>query len=296
MNLMLDGKVAVITGAGRGIGRAVAMHMAAEGAKVVVNDVGAAVDGSGADKAPADEVVAAIKEAGGIAVANYDDVAAVKDGQNIINAAMDNFGRIDVLVNNAGVYRPRLLVEMSEEDWDATMAVHLRGHFCCTKPAAVAMIGQGGGRIINMSSGASLGAAGSSNYSAAKAGILGFTRALARELGPQGIMVNAVFPLARTRMTEMADQAKRIQRPEGLGRRQTAADVAPLIVYLASDRADGINGYTFSLRHEGTIEIYSNPMMLRGIYSKDKWTADDIAAAVPNLLSEMKVPINSEVS
>jgi NAD(P)-dependent dehydrogenase (short-subunit alcohol dehydrogenase family) len=167
------------------------------------------------------------------------------------------------------------------------MAVHLKGHFCCTKPALIVMIKQGGGRIINISSGASLGAAGSSNYSCAKAGILGFTRSLAKEVGPQGIMVNAIFPLARTRMTERADQMLGAERTPGLGRGQTAEDVAPLIVYLASDRAKGINGQTFSLRHEGTIEIYSDPVMLRGIYSKNKWTADDIAEAMPGLLAEM---------
>ncbi len=194
MKSMLMGKVAVITGAGQGIGRAIAIHMAAEGAKVVVNDLGVAIDGSGADKTFADTVTATIREAGGVAIANYDDVATVEGGQKIIRTATDHFGRIDILVNNAGIFRPRLLVEMSEEDWDVSMAVHLKGNFCCTKPAAIAMIGQGSGRIINMSSGSALGRAGSSNYSASKAGILGFTWALARELGPQGITVNALFP------------------------------------------------------------------------------------------------------
>lgn len=135
----------VVTGAGRGIGRATALLMASEGASVVVNDPGVAVDGSGFDRKPADEVVAEIKNQCGAAMANYDTVATVQGGENIIRAAVDNFGRIDILVNNAGIFRPRLITEMSEEDWDATIAVHLKGHFCCTKPAAAAMIRQKSG-------------------------------------------------------------------------------------------------------------------------------------------------------
>jgi NAD(P)-dependent dehydrogenase (short-subunit alcohol dehydrogenase family) len=287
MKSMLMGKVAVITGAGQGIGRAIAIQMAAEGAKVVVNDLGVAIDGSGMDKTLADQVTATIREAGGVAVANYDDVATVSGGQNIIRTATDHFGRIDILVNNAGVFRPRLLVEMSEEDWDMTMAVHLKGNFCCTKPAAIAMIGQGSGRIINMSSGSALGRAGSSNYSASKAGILGLTWALARELGPQGITVNALFPLARTRMAKVAVQAEGqgLKLPGNLAGKQTPDDIAPLVVYLASDQAKDINGCVFSLRHEGTIELHDEPPAVKGIYSKTPWTLDDLTIAVPNLMA-----------
>jgi NAD(P)-dependent dehydrogenase (short-subunit alcohol dehydrogenase family) len=287
MKSMLMGKVAVITGAGQGIGRAIAIHMAAEGAKVVVNDLGVAIDGSGSDKTFSDKVTAAIQESGGVAVANYDDVTTVEGGQKIIRAATDTFGRIDILVNNAGVFRPRLLVEMSEEDWDVSMAVHLKGNFCCTKPAAIAMIRQGSGRIINMSSGSALGRAGSSNYSASKAGILGFTWALARELGPQGITVNALFPLARTRMAKVAVQAgeQGLRLPGNLAGKQTPDEIAPLVVYLASDQAKDINGWIFSLRYEGTIELHGEPPALKGIYSKTKWTLDDLTTSIPNLMS-----------
>jgi NAD(P)-dependent dehydrogenase (short-subunit alcohol dehydrogenase family) len=291
MDPTLKGKAAVVTGAGLGIGRAIALHMAAEGAQVVVNDLGVSIDGSGADKTPADTVVAEIRDAGGVAVANYDDVSTVMGGENIIRTATDNFGRIDILVNNAGVYRPKLLVEMSEADWDVTMAVHLKGNFCCTKPAATAMIKQRSGRIINMSSGAALGRAGSSNYGAAKAGILGMTWALARELGPHGITVNALFPLAKTRMTQVARSSKKLELPKSLSGSQTPDDVAPLVVYLASDKANNINGSIFSLRHKGTIELHGDPVAVKGIYSETKWTLNDIITAVPALMSGVNIEL-----
>ena len=197
----LKGKVAVVTGAGRGLGRCHALALAAEGAKVVINDLGGAVDGTGADKSPADEVVAEIKKMGGEAVANYDSVATMEGGEKIIKAAIDNFGRLDILVNNAGVLRDRMIFNMTEEEWDTVISVHLKGHFACTKHACIIFRQQRSGRIINTSSEAGLGNMGQANYSAAKEGIVGFTRTVARDMGRYGVTCNAIRPRAATRMT-----------------------------------------------------------------------------------------------
>jgi NAD(P)-dependent dehydrogenase (short-subunit alcohol dehydrogenase family) len=206
----LEGKVAVVTGSGRGIGRGVAMLMAAEGAKVVVNDPGVAVDGTGHDNGPAAEVVAEIKAKGGTAVPNFDTVATLEGGENIIKTALDNFGRIDILVNVAGILRDRMIFNMPKEDWDAVIAVHLKGHFNTIKPASILMRQQRWGRIINFSSTSGLtGNAGQANYGAAKAGIAGLTRVVARDLGRYGVTCNAIAPGAATRMTATVPQAAR---------------------------------------------------------------------------------------
>ena len=181
----LDNKVAVITGSGRGIGRGMALLFAREGAKVVVNDPGVNTDGSGHDNGPADQVAAEIKAAGGSAVANYDSVATVDGGEAIVKAALDAFGRIDILVNNAGILRDRMIFNMTEEEWDAVIAVHLKGHYNCTKPASIIMRQQRYGRIINMSSTSGIiGNPGQANYGAAKSGIAGFTRVVAEGSRP----------------------------------------------------------------------------------------------------------------
>ncbi|MDK1021962.1 MAG: SDR family NAD(P)-dependent oxidoreductase, partial [Candidatus Hydrogenedentes bacterium] len=199
----LDGKIAIVTGAGRGIGREVALMFAAEGAKVVVNDLGGATDGTGGSKI-ADEVVEEIKAAGGEAVANYDSVATVKGGQAIFQTAIDNFGGLDILVNNAGILRDRSIFNLEEEDWDAVIAVHLKGHYCCSRPFAkyIRETNRQDCRILNFSSVSGLyGNFGQANYGAAKAGIAGFTRVLALELAKYNTTVNTISPGALTRMT-----------------------------------------------------------------------------------------------
>ena len=287
----LEGKVAVITGSGRGIGRAVATLMAEEGARVIINDLGGAADGTGADKVPADEVVAAIKKMGGEAVVNYDSVATAQGGENIIQTAIEHFGRIDILVNNAGILRDRMIFNMTEEEWDAVIKVHLYGHFYCTKPASVLMRQQRSGRIINISSQAGLATTmGQVNYAAAKEGIVGFTRMVAKDLGKYGITCNAIRPRAGTRLTlspELRAAWERAGRWDTIKAVETQApeDVAPFVVYLASDEAANINGRTF-LVGGGLIGLYSEPVTERTIWKEDRWTLDELSIIVPSILTK----------
>jgi NAD(P)-dependent dehydrogenase (short-subunit alcohol dehydrogenase family) len=210
MGSRLQNKVAVVTGAGRGIGRGIALLMAAEGAAVVVNDLGVNVDGRGQDTSAADETVATITAAGGRAVANHESVADFAAAERIIDTAVQRFGRIDILVNNAGILRDRMIFNMSEEDFDSVVAVHLKGTFNCSRHAAVRMREQKSGRIISMSSTSGLyGNTGQANYGAAKDGIAGFTRVVSRDLGRYGITVNAIAPAAATRMTATVGDAAR---------------------------------------------------------------------------------------
>jgi len=292
----LKGKVAVVTGAGRGIGRGIALLMAEEGAKVVVNDLGVERDGTRAAHGPSDEVVAEIKAKGGEAVANYDSVTTVEGGENIIKTAVDNFGKIDILVNNAGILRDRMVFNMATEEWDAVLKVHLYGCFNCTKPAALLMRQQRSGRIINMSSSSGLlGNAGQANYGAAKAGIAGFTRVCARDLGRYGVTVNCVAPSAATRMTvspEMEEALKaRIARGE-LTEEQAAArrppdpeDNAPIVVYLATDAAANINGAVFHSRG-GALDLCYHPLPAeKTIYKEGRWTVDELERVMPSTLA-----------
>jgi len=302
MGNRLKDKVAVVTGAGRGIGRGIALLLAEEGAKVVVNDPGVERDGTGIAKGPADEVVAEIKQAGGEGVANYDSVATTEGGENIIKTAVDTYGKIDILVNNAGILRDRMVFNMAPEDWDAVLKVHLYGCFNCTKPASVLMRQQRSGRIINMSSSSGLGGnAGQANYGAAKAGIAGFTRVCARDLGRYGVTVNCVAPSAATRMTvspEMEEALKaRVTRGE-LTAEQAAArrpaepeDNAPIVVYLATDAATNINGAVFQSRG-GAIDLCYQPLPAQKvIYKEGRWTLDELDRVMPmTLASELVNP------
>jgi NAD(P)-dependent dehydrogenase (short-subunit alcohol dehydrogenase family) len=292
----LDNKVAVVTGSGRGIGRGIAMLFAREGAKVVVNDPGVNTDGSGHDNGPADQVVAEIKAAGGTAVANYDSVASVEGGERIITTAVDTFGRIDILVNNAGILRDRMIFNMSEEEWDAVIAVHLKGHFACTKPASILMRQQRYGRIINFSSGSGIiGMPGQANYGAAKSGIAGFTRVVAKDLGRYGVTCNAIAPGASTRMTQQVpDSARELRaragiasaaaaRPPAVPQLRDPEYVAPMVGYLCSDDAWNINGQIFHVAG-GTVGLAHHPTPMRTLWKPAMWTLDELAAAVPNQL------------
>ena len=293
---MLEGKVVIVTGAGRGIGRGVAELAAEEEAKVVVNDPGVAVDGSGTDKAPADEVVEAIRSRGGTALANYDSVASMQGGESIIQAALDNFGRLDCLINVAGILRDRMIFNMSEQEWDDVIAVHLKGHFACTKPAAVLMRQQRYGRIINFSSQSGLwGNAGQANYGAAKSGIAGFTRVVARDLGRYGVTCNCIAPRALTRMTADLPQRPAQARPAqeravGAGIQELAPDyIAPMTCYLATDQAWSINGQIF-LVYGGTVAVLAHPLAQRTIFKEGMWTVDELIEMAPQMMEGIPNP------
>ncbi len=276
MGKILEGRVAVVTGAGRGIGRAIAMLMADEGARVVVNDLGGTVDGKGASNAPATEVVRQIKDKGGTAVASLDSVATMAGGQKIIETAADNFGRIDILVNTAGIFRPRPIFEMTEEDWDAVIAVHLKGTFVCTRYASVLMKNQGYGRIINFVSRVGLwGNPERTNYGAAKAGIAGFTMCAALDMGQYGITVNAISPRASTRSTAASTLPNMPTEDPG--------DVAPMVVYLASQGSGGINGRIFSVVG-GEIGLFSRPELVKTVRKRGRWTLEELCDAVPSIM------------
>jgi NAD(P)-dependent dehydrogenase (short-subunit alcohol dehydrogenase family) len=240
---LLDGKVAIVTGAGGGIGRQHALQLAAEGAAVVVNDLGGARDGSGAGTAMADHVVAEIAAAGGEAVANYANVAEVEGGEQILQTALDHFERADVLVNNAGILRDKSFTNMTEDLWDAVVQVHLKGSYCCTAPFWRYLKERGeGGVVINTSSTSGLnGNFGQTNYGAAKAGIAGFSRCLAIEGQKYGIRVFVLAPVALTRLTEDLPG----MQDEKLRSRLDPALISPLVVYLASDLSKGMTGKTF---------------------------------------------------
>ncbi len=287
----LKGKVAIVTGAGRGIGRGEALALVSEGAKVVVNDFGGGPDGTGATKSPADDVVAEIKKMGGQAVANYDSVATVQGGENIVKTAVSTFGRLDILVNNAGILRDRMIFNMSDEDWDIVMKVHLYGHFFTTRSACVHFRQQRGGRIINTSSEAGFGVSfGQSNYGAAKEGIIGFTRNVARDMGRYGVTCNAIRPAAGTRLTLSDDVVKSWQKA-GMGEsymkmmgEMVPEDIAPLVVWLASDEAANVTARTFQVQ-SGKISLYSEPVEQKILTKVGRWTIDELFAFMPTTLA-----------
>ena len=248
---LLEGKIAIITGAGRGIGRAEALAMVKEGAKVVINDLGGALDGTGKQAMVADEVVNEVVAMGGQAVADYSDVGTLEGVDNMIWRALSKFGRLDVMVNNAGILRDKMLLNMEENDWDLVQKVHSKGTFLCTRAAGRIMRAQGqGGVILNTTSMSGLiGNAGQANYSFAKAGMYGFTKTVAAELGRYGIRVHAICPNAYTRMTASLPGLKGVTE-EMLN----PATVAPLAVFLASDLSKNLTGRVI-LAHGGTIGV-----------------------------------------
>ncbi|MDE3086962.1 MAG: SDR family NAD(P)-dependent oxidoreductase [Acidobacteriota bacterium] len=288
----LDGRVAIITGAGRGLGREHALLFAAEGAKVVVNDLGGAVDGSGDDRTAAELVADEIRSMGGEALANGDDIAEWEGGGRLVEAAVEAFGRLDVLVNNAGILRDKMLVNMAEEEWDSVIHVHLKGHFVPTRHAAaywreqVKAGEEVQAAVVNTSSTSGLlGNPGQTNYGAAKAGIGAFTVIAAKELSRYGVRVNAIAPAARTRMTEqtpgLGDIVKAPSDP-GTFDIWNPANVSPLVAYLAT-RDCPISGQVFFVQG-GDVRLFQPWTMTTTAHLDDRWTVEGLAAVVPGLV------------
>lgn len=270
---LVDGKVVVVTGAGGGIGRAEALLFASEGAKVVVNDVGGARDGTGSSDAAATKVVEEIRAAGGAATASYDDIASPEGVRRLIQGAVEAFGRVDVMVNNAGILRDKSLLKMDEAMWDAVIAVHLKGTFLCTQAAAKQMVSQGGGgRIVNTTSvSGMMGNFGQANYAAAKAGIYGLTRTAAIELQKHRITVNAVAPIAKTRMTE--DLPMFQSGMDSL----TPDHIAPAALFLGSDLCADRTGHVLAVAGQ---QMYAFKVVQTPGKFKDgttPWTPQEIA-------------------
>jgi NAD(P)-dependent dehydrogenase (short-subunit alcohol dehydrogenase family) len=278
----LDGRVAIVTGAGRGIGRSVARLLASEGASVVVNDLGSAVDGSGQDSGPAHDVVAEIVEAGGKAVANGADISVFAAAENLVQTAIEEFGRLDILVNVAGILRDRMVFNMTEQEWDDVIRVHLKGTFNTTRFASAHWRSlrdeSAQNRIINFTSVSGLhGAPGQPNYAAAKMGIVGLTWSSARALGKYGVTVNAISPGAATRMTDSVPTDRRRTRPEV--DEWSPDNVAPIVAYLASERSGWITG---RIIHSSGYEVslYSNPEPVVRIVGTGPWQPDALAEQV----------------
>lgn len=288
----LDGRVAIITGAGRGIGREHALLYAAEGAKVVVNDLGGNIDGTGEDRAPAQVVVDEIKAMGGEAVANIDNVADWEGAQRLINTAVETFGDLHVLVNNAGILRDRVLVNMTEQEWDAVIAVHLKGHFCPSRFAASYWREQSKagkslkGSIINTSSTSGLlGNPGQTNYGAAKAGIAAFTIIAATELQRYGVRVNAIAPAARTRLTEQTPGfGDLIKAPEDASKFDVwdPANISPLVAYLGTENCPA-TGQVF-MSQGGKIGLFKGWTMTETIDKNDRWSVSELEVEMKKLI------------
>jgi NAD(P)-dependent dehydrogenase (short-subunit alcohol dehydrogenase family) len=284
---LLDGRVAVVTGSGRGIGREFALCFAREGAHVVVNDVGAALDGRGGDDDPAVQVCKEIESFGGQAVPNYDSVSEFDAAANIVQSAVDAFGKLDIVVNNAGIVRDRTLVKMEESDFDAVVGVHMKGTFNVTRHAAPLMREQEYGRIVNITSSAGLrGNFGQTNYGAAKAGIMGMTFVWALELGRYGITVNAVAPSGATRMTaSLFERTGNEPPPE-----ENPALNAPLVAYLASERAGHVNGQILG-RTEYGYTLFQQPKQIAWMWKDGGFSPGEVADHFDRILGQHLQPV-----
>jgi NAD(P)-dependent dehydrogenase (short-subunit alcohol dehydrogenase family) len=290
--MLLKGKAVVVTGAGRGVGREIALLMASEGARVVVNDYGGSETGSGTSQKPADEVADEIRRAGGEAVPNYDSVATMAGGQSIIKTATDAFGRIDVVVNNAGILRDRMIFNMTEEEWDAVINTHLKGTFAVTRAAAPIMREQKWGRFINMTSTSGLiGNVGQANYAAAKLGIFGLTKVTALDMARYNVTANCISPFAWTRMigtipTETDAQKARVEKIKQM----SPAHIAPMAVFLASDAAKDVTGQVFGVRAK-EIMLFGHERPIMRVHRDDGWTPARIADMFPGTLQHHLVPL-----
>lgn len=291
--MMLQGKVGIITGSGRGIGREIALLMARHGASVIVNDLGAAPDGSTTAERPAEEVVTEIRKAGGRAAPNFGSVVSWDDAHSMVAQAVKEFGKIDFVVNNAGNLRDVIFHKMTEQDWDAVIAVHLKGNFNLCRAAAEHFRKQQSGSFINFTSTSGLiGNFGQANYAAAKLGIIGLTRSIALDMSRFNVRANAIAPFAWTRLTATIPEGEtdaQKARVENL-KKMKAEQIAPLAVFLASDQAKDITGQVFAVRG-GEIVLFSLPRPVRHIHHADGWTAEDIAAVLPGALKTNFVPL-----
>lgn len=285
---VLDGRVAIITGAGRGIGASMARRFAAEGAALVVNDLGGNADGTGSDAGPARQIVGEIVAAGGQAVADGGDIADTATGQRLVETAVQQYGRLDIVVNVAGILRDRMIFNLPEEDWDAVIRVHLRGHYSTVRPASAywreQRNPQGHYRVINFTSISGLdGSPGQPNYAAAKMGIVGLTYSLAQALGRYGVTANAIAPSAATRLTATVPAERRIRGGEGDAFQEDAErspdNVAPLALYLASERSDWLTGRVLSAGGYD-VGLYQNPQIIRQVSSAGAWQYDQLAALI----------------
>jgi NAD(P)-dependent dehydrogenase (short-subunit alcohol dehydrogenase family) len=295
MAAICEGRVVIVTGAGRGLGAAHALEFARQGASVIVNDVGASLDGQGADTTLADDVVAQIRELGGEAISNNDDVSDFDGAGRLVGAAIDAFGRLDVVVNNAGIVRDRMFVNLGIDEWDAVIRVHLRGHFCTARHAAAhwrdrSKAGeQVRGRIINTSSGAGLmGSVGQSNYVAAKAGIAGLTVIQAAELARYGVTANAIAPSARTRMTETAFAEMMAEVADGFDA-MAPENVSPLVVWLGSVDSADVTGRVFEVEG-GTVSVCDGWQHGAPVDKGARWDPAEVGDAVRSLIAEAPEP------
>jgi NAD(P)-dependent dehydrogenase (short-subunit alcohol dehydrogenase family) len=295
---VLDGKVALVTGAGRGIGRGYALALAKEGAKVVVNDVGTARDEMTKDKAPAEQVVSEIKEAGGKAIADYTNVTDFNATEKMIARVIEEFGELNILVNNAGILRDRMLVNMTEAEWDTVMAVHLKGTFNCTRHAAAYWRKESKAgtpkkaSVINVVSDAGLlGNPGQCNYGSAKAGIAAFTIITSSELSRYGVRVNAICPIARTRLTAESPGTAALMKkpPEGEFDAFDPLYIAPVLICLASDEAEGVTGRVFHVMG-GRIDLMDGWGIAGSVKKpKEEWTVEELPAKIKGLTEGVKV-------
>ena len=316
MGQRLIGRVAIVTGGGRGIGRTVALQMAEEGAAVVIADLGVNLDGSGKEAGPADETVQMIKAMGGRAIAHYGDVANFADTKDLVDTTLREFGRLDILTHVAGILRDRMVFNMTEDDWDAVLAVHLKGAFNTVRNALEPMMRQRYGRILLFSSRSSLGASGQANYAAAKAAQVGMARSLANELAPFGITINAIYPSANTRMRgSIPESAAQLRASAGIvsgsaaGRGKAAPDAGPVLrddappgqsqedpennaptsTWLATEAASGVTGQVI-----GTwgwqASRYTARYVTKSIRKSKVWTVDELAVAIPRLTVDSPNP------
>src|SRR3954453_22467985 len=290
---IVEGKVAIVTGAGRGIGRAIALLLAEEGGKVVVNDIGVALDGSGNDAGPAQEVVNEITKKGGAAIASTLSIGDPANADKIVASTLEIFGRVDILVNNAGILRDKIFHRMSWSDWSDVIMVHLHGSFAMSRACATHFREQNSGSMIHMTSTSGLiGNFGQANYMAAKLGIVGLSRGIALDMARFNVRSNCIAPFAWSRMigsipTESEQEKARVAKLQQM----TPEKIAPLVIYLASDRAEGVSGQIFSVRNN-EIFLFSQPRPIRALHRADGWTPDKLDAQLKGAFAASFTPLD----